>query len=261
MTAMTEEWVLFWVHCLAHNFDYSCYCSARHAADEALCREYEARFSRIADIYDDFGDVDIWPPKGLDDPRWKDWFSKHKHLFMPNIQQLAPPINVSMLETGNVVLSIPLQPTLDATLDAVRDHLLGVYRTRATPVVTEPKYKLNRKSNGNVAVGYEQVRQAVHMSKGTYMYGADGEQELGVHETMIEFLKHEVDALGWTLDPRARDRLMKEDYLSPTSFENFKARINKLRRDMKALAQNTIRGMFPSTEPYDSNVIDQFTGE
>ena len=78
---------------------------------------------------------------------------------------------------------------------------------------------------------------------------------------MIEFLKHEIDALGWTLDPRARTRLMNEDYLSPESFENFKARINKLRRDMKALAQNTIRGVFPDLTPYDARVIDQFTGE
>ena len=231
MTAMTEEWVLFWVHCLANNFDYHGYCSDRDAGRAAACREYEARFDRIAEIYDDFGAVDRWPPKGLDDPRWKEWIAEHKHLFMPDVQQLSPPIDLQLVPNDTVVLSVPLQPTLDATLNAVREHLIGIYRTRSAPVVIEPKYKLNCKANGNVAVGYEQVRQAVHMSKGTYMYGADGEQELGVHETMIEFLKHEIDALGWTFAPRARALLMNENYLSPESFESFKSRINKLRRE------------------------------
>ena len=49
---MAEEWVSLWVQCLRGNLDYADYCEARRAGDKETCAKLEARFDRVADIYE-----------------------------------------------------------------------------------------------------------------------------------------------------------------------------------------------------------------
>lgn len=259
MNQMNEEWVSFWYQCLSENSDYSSYCSAREQGNSARCLELERRFDCVAEIYADFGPLDGWPDGGITSQRWKSWFLPRKHLFMPDVRELVD-LDTSTPTRGELVLAIPLQSSVDGTVDAVRQYLDSLYRERVVVPPAPPKYQL-RMSGIRVAHGFEQVRQAVLTSLRSYAFHPETMEYVSIKECTIEFLRHELDNLGWTLDPVARQELMEHGQISEDRYEGFKVRINKCRRDFKAFASNVMRKSFPDDRAFGSDVIDQFLGE
>ena len=261
MTAMTEEWAMLWMQCLSQNLDYNEYCIHSDADHEQLqMAELEKKFPRIAEIYSDFGDERIWPKDGIQDADWRKWFTQHRHLFMSNVEEVTE-LNKYKLKQNSILLSIPLHVEIDKTVASVRDLLKSIYSLRSIAGVAAPKYQLNKRG-GKVVVGYEQVRQAVITStdEALDMMNFDGKKHT-VHQAMIVYLQRNIDILGWTIDPRARKDLMEKGVLPEDRFENFKVRINRCRKDFKALSANTIRGVFPDLTEMESRSWDSFKGE
>ena len=106
MLTMTEEWVSFWYQCLSQNIDYSTYCTARSEGDTAKCAEYEARFDRIADIYQDFGELDGWGDTTIQSSGWKEWFEPRRHLFIASATVITDPSGYKS-RAGHLRLTFP----------------------------------------------------------------------------------------------------------------------------------------------------------
>ena len=71
-------------------------------------------------------------------------------------------------------------------------------------------------------------------------------------------MRHEIDNMGWNLDPKAREQLARDGTLSEQRLEGYKSMLNRCRRDFKAFAANTIRASFPDARPFESSVLDIF---
>jgi hypothetical protein len=261
MKKMTEEWALLWVQCLFQNMDYCSYCVHNDADDEQEeIAELDRLFPKLAEIHKDFGDEQGWPVKGTEDIRWRKWFDEHRSLFLPDVKVLNDPL-LANLKNNEIILQIPLQHTLEETLYAVEEFLkTGCLFGSATNVLV-PKYQLNMK-NGRPAVGYEQVRQAVITSTDKVLDEKFMKKEkYNVKEATISFLQRNIDILGWSLDPRAKDNLMVKGLLSEERYESFKTMINRSRKDFKLLSANTVRGSFPDLSPFESSSWDAFKGK
>lgn len=259
MTAMTEEWVSFWYQCLSQNMDYSAYCNAKTAGDTAQCKSFEAQFERIADIYQDFGELDGWSEDGMQSKQWKEWFEPRRHLFMASATVITDP-SAHVPRAGHLLLDVPLQNDANSTAKLVSRLMADYYAQHSVTVPTPPKYSLHL-INGRPAYGYQQVRQACTAVARTYSYEPETSDALHHLDALTEFLRHEIDNMGWTLDPKARKLLMEKSWISEDRLESFKTRFNRCRKDFRAFARNTIRGRFPDDSPFDSDVLDIYTDE
>jgi hypothetical protein len=253
---MTEEWVSLWYQCLTQNIDYSLYCQARDNGNAAKCAELEARFDKIAAIYEDFGTLDGWPEAGTQSELWREWFEPRRHLFMSAPRVVSDPQRYEG-RPGHVLLDVPVQADTKATAELVAALIERQRASGAVLAAPMPKYML-REVGGKVAHGLQQVRQACRSVARSYRYDPETFEELRHVDVVAAFVRHEIDNMGWTLDPKARSELDSTGRLSEQRIESFKAMLNKCRRDFKAFAANTIRASFPDDRPFESNVLDVF---
>lgn len=259
MTEMTEEWALLWMQCLFENMDYQKYCIHSDADDEEEEKaELERKFPLIADLYEDFGYERSWPKMGIDDPKWRDWFEPRRHLFMADIKELEVGSEAEY-KKGFITIQIPLQKRLNETVSDVEAYLGPRYKTTAFDSQPLPKYTLNLKKGGRVAIGYEEVRQAVATSTDdglfdAYMTG----KRLTIKQAHIDFLKRKINELGWSLSVIEKRKLIENGYLDEDNYDSMKTRINRSRRLFRLLSANTINASFPSSKFFNSQSWDHF---
>lgn len=253
---MTEEWVSLWYQCLTQNIDYSIYCDAREAGDTERCRHYEAKFDKISDIYEDFGTLDGWPDEGMASPLWAEWFESRKHLFI-DTARLVNYAGQYVARAGFALLEVPLQPDVDATVAIVSEFFARQYAGGKVMAAPRPRYALNQKG-GRPAHGIEQVRKACRSVTRSYRYDPVTFDERPYRVAVTEFVRNELDYMGWSIDPKARELLARDGTLSEERFESYKAMLNRSRREFKAFAANTIRASFPDDRPFESKVLDIF---
>lgn len=256
MVVMTEEWVSLWYQCLTQNIDYGTYCTAKREGNAAQCAELEAQFEKIADVYNDFGELDGWPDEGMLCPRWKPWYESRRHLFVSRASEIQTP-DQYVKRPGYLLIDVPLQIDEAGTVEAVKQFLANHYAGTVVVAASAPKYTLHTR-NGRLAHGIVQVRQACRSVARSYRYDLETFEELNHHQAVAAFLRYEIDNMGWTLDPKARDELARTGLLSEQRLESFKAMLNRCRRDFRAFAANTIRARFPDNSPFESQVLDIF---
>lgn len=256
MVAITEEWVSFWYQCLSQNIDYSTYCNARTNGDSITRTKFEQRFEHIEQIYEDFGTLDGWPEAGIRSELWREWFAPRKHLFMASAQIISGN-EIRSPAPGHVLIDVQLQKDAAATIELIANTVRAHYKEHTVAAPNMPKYVLHLK-NGRLAHGYEKVRQACLSAARTYCYAPDTFEERRHVDAVTEFVRHELDNLGWSIDPLARRELEEFGTLSDQRLDSYKAMLNRCRRDFQAFAKNTIRGRFPDNSPFDSEVLDFF---
>jgi len=251
---MTEEWVSLWYQCLTQNIDYSLYCQARDNGNAAKCAELEAKFDKIAAIYEDFGTLDGWPEAGMQSELWREWFEPRRHLFM-SAPRVVTDIRRYEARPGYVLLEVPVQDDAKVTAELVAALIERHQASGEVLTAPLPKYTL-RKVGGKIAHGLQRVRQACRSVARSYRYDLETFEELRHVDAVAAFVRHEIDNMGWKLDPKARAELDSTGRLPVQRLDSYKAMLNKCRRDFRAFAANTIRASFPDNRPYESNVLD-----
>ena len=249
---MTEEWVQCWCYLLMWNADYDDYIKARESGDVKTCRALEQRFERLAEIYEDFGYVDIvfpMPEHGLIADRWQRWFTDRKHLFMDSAEivssgQVAPD------KAGHITLTIPLRATANETAAKVAEFLTSHYQNTDVVSVKPPKYALWE----GESLGIAQVRKACIVAQGWNGCDEDGEPLDSVGR-ITYFARLHLDMMKWSIDPKAKKELDAGRPLPLERFNSYKQMYYRSWRHAKALARNTIRGRFPDTTPFDSRSL------
>ncbi|MFC7461559.1 hypothetical protein [Hydrogenophaga defluvii] len=252
-----EHWALLWYQCLSENYDYSIYAIAREKDDAKECKRLEQKFKLIEDIYGDFGKLESWRDGGLDSYWWQEWFKEKKYLFMPDVKAVESDA-VQEVE-NNLLLSVPIQGSLEETVREAQRQIELVYKARTVKEPKPPKYQL-RMINGRVAHGYEEVRQAVITSVGKYVYPPNSQDQKSIRTSMLEFLDKHIYELGWTIDAKARQDL-SDGEMDNLRYDSFRARINTSRKKFRAFSRNTLRASFPDDRPFDSYVWDRFTNK
>ena len=256
MTTMTEEWVSFWYQCLAKNMDYWSYSIARREDDVKKCMQFESKFELIADLYQDFGELEDWPKPRMNSQQWKDWFEPRKHLFL-SVATVSRPAGY-VLRPDRLLLEVQLQEDSVATMKLVGEFVKDYYERFKPLPAPSPKYSLLQKIDGKTAPTHKVVKKACASVVRSYRYDLDTYEELLHVDAVAAFARHEIDNFGWNLDREARTELAKTGRLSPQRLESIKTMLNRSRREFVAFSKNTIRGRFPDFTPFDSKVCDLF---
>lgn len=101
-----EKLIWHWLNLFRQNPDFELYCEAQRKKDVEVCVELERKCERIAELYEDWGDIHILSSmhEGSDD--WKNWFAGKQCLFFPaSIQLLKTPVQT--IGAGNILAAIP----------------------------------------------------------------------------------------------------------------------------------------------------------
>ncbi|RFP17987.1 hypothetical protein D0T25_20645 [Duganella sp. BJB488] len=238
------------------NIDYGMYCRARAAVDETTCKQLEAKFPGIADIYTDFDELDKWPEDGLQSEQWRNWFEPRRELFMPQIGEVITPTE-HVAKQGHVLLDLPLLANQADTEELVQQYLKSYYAKPGFIPAAAPKYNLHL-TDGKLALNLKEVRQACVSAEHSYAYFSDDADEIGFKKAVTEFVRHHIDDMGWSLDEKARKLLDEKHRLSDENHSSFAARLTRSRRHFVALCRNAIRGRFPDVSEFDSLVLKKF---
>lgn len=99
--------IWFWFRFFRLNKSFEQYCDARRSDDDLTRKRLEKEFSKIEELYVDWGDIHILPDMYHDDLiEWQEWLASKRWLFfIPPAKLLEPPI--ASVEAGSVLLSIP----------------------------------------------------------------------------------------------------------------------------------------------------------
>lgn len=96
-----------WFNIFRQNPDFEEYCEARRRGDTVTCRVFEQKFSRIADLYTDWGDIHDLPSMHDDKSEiWKNWLDEKHNLFPPTAIELIK-VPVDNVGNRNFLAAIP----------------------------------------------------------------------------------------------------------------------------------------------------------
>jgi hypothetical protein len=253
---MTEEWVMLWYQCLSENYDYSMYSKAKDEGDTRTCADYEARFDRIADIYQDFGTLRSLTDWHMESDIWREWFPRRKHLFLPDVQVGS----ALSSDTTHLNLMVPLDGPIEETVAEAARLIRSACERNPQMETRMPKYRLHT-VNGKTVHDVSVVRKSVITSINKWLNATPGEETPDVAGLIQAFAWQYLHAMEWKLGDAEYEALQRTHRLPVHRVEAFTTIVNRYRLLFRALSRNTIRGRFPDKSPYKSLVWDRFKGE
>jgi hypothetical protein len=233
-----------WFYFLRQNEIFETYCEAKRNGNTQICTELEDDFTRIAELYNDWGDIHILPSMHDEESsEWRGWLAKNRHLFTvtgEKIELLTP----QAAEAGSkgFQVTIPkglgrdqLKNLFDEFLD---DHpeLLGA----------GPKYQIKAMSGKNLTKILQRLENA------DLVYDlVSGEDEFKY--TLAEFaaLVLKVPSLQqefkWYPRGKQQDFIDKGiSILSEPDVRTYSRTVKNLKDLYEACIKNTIHGEFPA---------------
>lgn len=212
---MTAAWAKLWLFFFLLNEDYEKYCLAIRKKDNKTARLHEKRFPKIAELYEDWGDIH----------RMKlcDWWPSHKHLFIATTSEVREITSKHKIENTSMYLEIPL----DMSVSKATEAALEIIRTRFKKDSTKPnkgKYSLALKTISFRSWGSLMTRlKALKLAK------------TGTHTNTSLVYQLNEDLNVWD-----------SDYVD---FQHQITSVKRFKRDAKNIIANTIHGKFPVKTP------------
>lgn len=95
-----------WFRFFRQNPNFKEYCEVRRAPNVKRRVALETDFRKIAELYEDWGDIHILPAMYEDSEDWENWLSKKNHLFPPTAIKRYDNLDCGV-NRGNFLASIP----------------------------------------------------------------------------------------------------------------------------------------------------------
>jgi len=227
-SVVEDKLIEAWFKIFQKNSDYKAYCEAKRRGDSdtEVCAALEATYSRIAELYSDWGDIH-------DPSTQNDW----RMLFYPRAQ-LVSPENKPTISEKLALISIPKGLTKEIFLEVIEKFL----RAHPNIIGDGPKYKLNpinrnRKRNTLLRIYQaEFVHDMLHEEGETPAFIAwriASNPELG-----------RLLGVKWFLHGPIVGLPANEEF--PDYIYNYARTIENLAEFYQACIANTIHGVFPA---------------
>lgn len=252
---LNRWWLLRWLAFFKANADYAAYCDARASEDRATCSRLESQFERIAELFDDWGDIRGVPTSTTTTEGFIAWLAPRRHLFEDDtrVQWIEDP-STYVHSAGRMLLDIPLTDRKSETLLAVEKYLdlFYTYRKRVSTKASmrivqqplpKPKYVLHA-PNGTVNKATSgSLRKAEYVSG--YRKKLVGGRPMSITDTVLAIKRHAKNPLGWTMTPDDERAVARGTFAKSILGGSEVTLIKRHRKDFDAYVRNTIHGRFP----------------
>lgn len=237
-----------WMECFRKNVDFKSYCDAKRIGDVETCSVLEGMHVRIAELYDDWGDIHI---QQEDDPEgWRLlWGLATNPIFAFPEAETSSPALWSMLQNSDnaALIKIPRGLRKEQLLDVLTDFV------DANPEILGdgPKYEI-RQINGK---SREDVLKLVRRASLAYGFVTESKPEGVSMNAMAEkFVRQVVDdpearamlGLNWRIHGELNKKRFAQGNLPADEIESYTRTVINLNKFYAACIEGTIRGMFPA---------------
>jgi hypothetical protein len=237
-----SDWLWWWYRYFKENADYKAYCDARRDDDTTTCSILEGVFDRIAELYEDWGDIHHGKRLYKNESSWREWLYERRHLFFAEVPTVKALSNLADLEHGAIAIQIPATVSKDELRQALTEFVERDYA--GLRVAPKPKYELyapggriDQSTFQSVRKSYLVQRVALHHVEHPTTYAGTA------LEVMALELKNEL-GFNWELEPDQEERL-RNGTLSMLELDSFKKQVARYKAQFDAYVANTIHGVFP----------------
>ncbi|MBV7539070.1 hypothetical protein KW842_25200 [Duganella sp. sic0402] len=238
-----SRWLWWWYRYFMENTDYEAYCVARREDDETMTLELEKRFPKIAELYDDWGDIHRGRPMQRNENQWKQWLYERRHLFfidVPAVQPLALP---AVEVTANAfALQIPTSLAKEEVVQLFTKFIDDHYASIQTSPL--PKYQLYAPEGRIDQTTFQAVKKSFYVQTVSEHHEQYPTSNAGTGlEVMALELSKEL-GFSWELEPHQQEAL-ENGTLSMLDLDSIKRQVGRYKSNFAAYVTNTIDGVFP----------------
>jgi hypothetical protein len=247
------QWIWWWFRYFHENPDYKAYCIARRTGDDTARAGLEAEFSRIADLYADWGDIHALKPMGRAQPEWRSWLHEHFYLFFPvkpEISQVSSPTDE--IEAQHMLVQIPLALPRHEVVRLFTEFVARHYAPSPARQLLPEKYPLYAPRGKIDSSTFDAVRKAYYVEFASEVWYQNAPyQKLKHAETALKIMdiagKEELGFKTWDEDGELIRR-HHENKLSKADLDSYKKMVKRYKDDYAGYVANTIHGIFPKKE-------------
>jgi len=237
-----SDWLWWWYRYFKENADYKAYCEARRSDDAELCADLESRFERIAELYDDWGDIHAGKKLYKNESSWHEWLYERRHLFFVDVPSVRTLSAVANVEHGAIAIQIPATVSKEQLLQALTEFVERNYADLR--VAPKPKYELHAPEGRIDQSTFQAVKKAWVVRRVSLHHLEHATTHAGTAlEVMALELKSEL-GFNWELESDQQERL-RNGTLSMLELDSFKKQIGRYKAQYEAYVANTIHGVFP----------------
>ncbi|WP_423379870.1 hypothetical protein [Burkholderia sp. LMG 32019] len=237
-----SDWLWWWHRYFKENADYKAYCEARRDEDRETCAELESRFERIAELYEDWGDIHTGKRLHKNESSWREWLYERRHLFFVEVPTVKMLSALADVEHGAIAIQIPATVSKEALLQALTEFVERDYvDLRVAP---RPKYELYAPGGRIDQSTFQTVKKSfyVHTAAQQHVWFPPSNAGTALEVMALE-LKSQL-GFNWELEPDQEERL-RNGTLSMLELEAFKRQVGRYKAQFDAYVANTIHGLFP----------------
>ncbi|KVW05810.1 hypothetical protein WK91_34540 [Burkholderia cepacia] len=234
-----------WLKCFQQNTDFKAYCEAKRNGKAGTCAALEQAHDRIAELYEDWGDIHILPSMD-ESSNWWQWFEPRQHLFLLPDVQIADPIEWLAESDGTTLVAIPNGLTKDQLL-----HVLTEFVSSHPDILGHgPKYEIQRVRGESLSDTLKRIHRARSVYLMQTLQQLDPSTRRSFSSRAAGSVVKRVEAnrvLGfdWFMNGEVNQRLFEQGKLPSEELKNYTKTIDNLRNSYQGCIDNTIRGIFP----------------
>ncbi len=255
---MTVTWLRRWLAFFRCNPDYKAYCLARREGNDAARAALEARYERMAELYEDWGDIHAPGVAGNDMESYFAW-GKDRDLtlfFRARVVTRIDDPSTYVKKEGHLLLDVPLSEKLSEVMEQVETYLSLVYKMRTDVLEREqpvskavmelpvPKYMLHAPGGKLNAATEGSIKKAVYVDGLRHRRKDDG-KPLSITDTVLAIKQDPKNPFGWSLTDADKRDIEKGVFKKGLFAGSEVTLVKRARKDFDAYVRNTIHGRFP----------------
>lgn len=237
-----------WKKCFQQNADFKAYCDAKRSGDAKTHSALEEKHARIAELYDDWGDIHATPSEA-DQDLGLGWLHTQGSLFsFPEVEKSGVLRWQRLQKADNAILvKIPKGLRKDQLLDVIADFV----EENPDVLGDGPKYEISYLKGKQPEETLKYVRRASI----AHLYLTDKKSAGGSTkdhaETVIRAIVSDPEVrsmlgLNWRIHGELNQQLFEQDKRSADEIKNYTRTLTNLNNFYADCIDGAIRGTFPS---------------
>ncbi|CAE6687965.1 hypothetical protein [Paraburkholderia haematera] len=237
-----------WTICFRKNADFKAYCDAKRSGDAEMCSVLEAKHVRIAELYEDWGDIHVSPEDDPESLRLLYSLATNPLFALPEAEKSGVALWSRLQKSDHAALvKIPKGLRKEQLLEVLADFV----EENPDILGDGPKYEIGQIKGKS----REDVLKLVRRASLAYKFLTDMRPEGVSTKAMAEkFIQQVVDdpearsmlGLNWRIHGELNQQLFEQGKRSADEIKNYTRTLTNLNDFYAACIEGTIRGTFPS---------------
>lgn len=235
-----DKLIWWWLYFFLQNDEFKRYCDANRNGDAAACAELESEFHRIAELYNDWGDIHILPSMMYEKSvQWQSWLTEKRHLFCADEIELLTP-GAAQASSRGVQVLIPVGQRKDQLMNLFEEFL----DTHPELLGAGPKYPI-KEIRGNQPHTTLQRLENANLVYDLIVSGDEYDSYCKIVKLILTMPELQLE-FKWFPTPADLIEIENFSQSKSATMINYSRTLRNLEEFYESCIASTIRGEFPA---------------